>query len=77
MSARLLTYEHMLADSVGHCRHHAPVPECDHEEGRPYLCPVCEGRKTVPEGFYTGIMAGHGAQREECQACEGEGILIV
>jgi hypothetical protein len=36
-------------------------------------CPVCEGRKTVEPGFYTGLAAS--LNREPCQQCGGTGMI--
>ena len=41
----------------------------------PHRCPVCEGRKTVDPGFYTGGGFTEGTNRETCQTCQGAGIL--
>lgn len=41
----------------------------------PHKCPVCEGRKTVPQGFYTGMSQGTDTNRDQCQTCNGVGIL--
>lgn len=44
----------------------------------PHRCPICEGRGTVPAGFYTGtaptVMLG-GTAAETCRGCGGAGII--
>ena len=42
---------------------------------RPHLCPVCQGKGTVPAGFY-----GHGdltstLTPEQCRTCQGFGMV--
>jgi len=44
-------------------------------EEKPHRCPVCEGRGTVMGGFYAGTFYATGTAREECKACEGDGIV--
>jgi hypothetical protein len=45
----------------------------------PYKCPVCEGRGTVPSGFYnqgtwgTWVVSAWGV--EMCRSCQGTGVL--
>lgn len=43
------------------------------------VCPVCNGRGTVPKGFYDGAETGTGStaanMREPCRACGGSGVL--
>jgi len=36
----------------------------------PFRCPVCEGKRTVPPGFYVA-----GSPAEPCRTCRGEGIV--
>jgi len=38
-------------------------------------CPVCEGRKTVPAGFYSGTEKEGSTERETCQTCFGTGTI--
>lgn len=41
-------------------------------------CPVCEGRGTVPFGFYlsqTGQILSTGTGIETCRSCDGKGIV--
>lgn len=38
-------------------------------------CPVCEGRMTVPEGFYEGKPIDADGPREKCRTCFGTGTL--
>ena len=40
----------------------------------PFKCPVCEGRGTVPAGFYFGVSSTQTAP-ETCKACGGGGVL--
>lgn len=37
-------------------------------------CPVCEGRQTVPVGFYRESTA---AAPEPCRTCSGSGVLLL
>lgn len=42
---------------------------------RPYCCPVCAGKATVPIGFYgESILAGTTAP-EPCRSCNGSGVV--
>ena len=45
---------------------------------QPYLCPVCQGKGTVPPGFYGDANAGSStaAFRETCRACGGSGYIM-
>ena len=36
-------------------------------------CPICEGRKHVPAGFYTGLVASLNPDR--CEQCGGTGMI--
>src|SRR5690242_17660008 len=36
-------------------------------------CPICEGRKFVPAGFYTGLAAS--LNPDQCQQCNGTGMV--
>lgn len=38
----------------------------------PYTCPVCQGKQTVPDGFYDELP---GTGRVVCRSCNGTGIL--
>ena len=38
----------------------------------PHRCPVCEGRGSVPNGFY---VQSEGTNDQPCQACGGTGVL--
>jgi hypothetical protein len=44
---------------------------------KPYTCPVCNGRKRVPSGFYntSGFGTSSTAVDEECRTCNGSGIV--
>jgi hypothetical protein len=37
-------------------------------------CPVCEGRKSVPPGFYFDA-ASSSESRETCKTCMGSGVI--
>lgn len=41
----------------------------------PHKCPVCEGRTTVPAGFYSLGPSTTNAAAETCRACDGRGIV--
>lgn len=41
----------------------------------PHRCPVCEGKETVPAGFYRDMAEDKGPQ--ECRACKGKGIIYL
>jgi hypothetical protein len=40
-------------------------------ESKPYCCPVCQGKATVPGGFYSSFQLG----LEVCRSCKGTGII--
>ena len=42
---------------------------------RPYLCPVCIGKGTVPVGFYGHGDATSNCKPETCRSCQGAGVL--
>ena len=52
---------------------------------RPYVCPVCGGRGTVPRGFYNYLaasttdtipeMCGPSLETKLCRSCAGTGIV--
>lgn len=41
----------------------------------PFRCPVYEGRRTMPENFYSRMTFGTGMDTVECKTCEGDGIV--
>lgn len=44
----------------------------------PHTCPVCKGRKVVPNGFYritNGCGMSSDATPEVCKSCNGTGVL--
>ena len=41
----------------------------------PHRCPVCEGRGSLPENFYTRLTIGIGGADVTCKTCEGRGVL--
>lgn len=46
---------------------------------RPYCCPVCNGRGTVPRGFYsstTATIPATSTQPEQCKSYFGRGIVF-
>ena len=45
---------------------------------KPYKCPVCEGRGTMPDYFYEiypGYSTSTGENQVPCQSCSGTGII--
>ncbi len=40
---------------------------------KPYRCPVCDGKGTMPAGFYG--RGGAWPADDECKACGGDGIV--
>lgn len=53
-------------------------PRTEAKEAKPYCCPVCGGRGTVPNGFYdVGYPYGSGtsALPETCRSCTGTGVV--
>jgi DNA-directed RNA polymerase subunit RPC12/RpoP len=42
-------------------------------------CPVCEGRRLVPNGFYGAVgvqfWSSNSTMPEQCRACSGSGIV--
>lgn len=43
---------------------------------KPYACPICGGRGTVPSNFYSNYGSTTMANIEEtCRTCNGAGIL--
>lgn len=43
---------------------------------RPHRCPICNGKGTVPAGFYDHGPAGNTSNPVTCKACGGNGIVI-
>lgn len=43
----------------------------------PCRCPVCEGRGTVPNGFYFGGGYSTSTTPETCRSCNGKGYILV
>jgi len=44
--------------------------------GKPYKCPVCEGRGTVPAGFYNQSRYMYTYEPDvTCKSCFGRGIV--
>lgn len=53
-------------------------PKTTTKEQKPYRCPVCNGRGTVPNGFYrsTGdVIVSYTTEPEVCRTCSGKGIV--
>ena len=42
---------------------------------KPYLCPVCQGRGTVPVGFYCSGTLSSNVTPETCRTCGGLGMV--
>ena len=42
---------------------------------RPHLCPVCQGRGTVPTGFYSPTGSTSNVTPEQCRTCQGFGMV--
>ena len=42
---------------------------------KPHLCPVCQGRGTVPSGFYSMGTLSSNVTPEQCRSCFGQGIV--
>ena len=40
-------------------------------------CPVCEGRGSLPCGFYSGATSATSLNADECRTCWGSGVLYV
>ena len=41
----------------------------------PALCPVCQGRGTVPPDFYEAMGVATSTARTQCRSCGGRGVL--
>lgn len=41
------------------------------------LCPVCQGRGSVPPDFYAQLGSGTSVTREQCRRCIGRGTITV
>jgi ribosomal protein L37AE/L43A len=52
----------------------ARVRRLRQERKEPYRCPVCQGKATVPRGFYGDQQAVPNAV-EPCRTCGGSGIV--
>jgi len=59
-------------------------PELPNDTKRPHCCPVCQGRCTMPAGFYDGeTVTAHrdgtnaieALAREVCRSCNGTGVV--
>ena len=43
---------------------------------KPFVCPVCNGRGTMPDGFYDRLASSTtDASPEMCRSCNGTGIV--
>lgn len=44
---------------------------------KPHICPVCNGKTTVPNGFYNtlGASSSTNSEPETCRSCNGKGII--
>ena len=51
------------------------------EKTEVFVCPVCQGRGTVPEVFYsqpiTGVTTSNVVNRVTCRSCNGKGYVVV
>lgn len=50
----------------------------DDEKMRPYMCPVCDGKGIVPNGFYLAVgpyWATTSTVPDTCQSCNGTGVV--
>ena len=45
------------------------------EQMKAQVCPVCDGKGTVPGGFYPGE-GDTSASRQTCRSCKGRGIVF-
>ena len=43
---------------------------------KPYMCPICYGKGTVPNNFYTDFGASTSTAPEICKSCRGSGIIF-
>jgi DnaJ-class molecular chaperone len=45
--------------------------------GKPYICPICCGKGTVPQSFYEqpGFGTATSIGEVSCKTCHGEGIV--
>ena len=43
----------------------------------PFRCPICEGRGTVPHGFYDRTEGASSTEPEPGRKCEGTGTINV
>ena len=43
----------------------------------PHKCPVCEGKGSLPAGFYMQVPCGSLSSTlpEQCRSCSGQGII--
>ena len=41
----------------------------------PFCCPVCQGRGTLPAGFYSRARTLSNTAPETCKTCNGQGIV--
>lgn len=39
------------------------------------ICPVCEGRGTVPHDFYAQLGVATSTAREQCRTCRGRTVI--
>ena len=47
----------------------------NHTVAKPHLCPVCQGRGTVPVGFYSPGTLSSSLTPETCRTCQGFGVV--
>lgn len=56
------------------------MSSCTHTKSNAVLCPVCNGRGTVPRGFYdsvSGIYVTSTTTPDCCRSCNGKGYLKI
>ena len=52
-----------------------PLPIPPQPSLQPHRCPVCDGRGSVPAGFYSPANTTGSANPEPCRSCGGQGVL--
>ena len=72
----MMRFCHCLPDSTDGIVHHTcEAVKIEGATSVPYVCPVCQGRTTLPAGFYDDVAAPSSATRETCRTCHGQGVL--
>jgi len=67
----------VLCGSLHQCEYPAGSLPLYPTKQYPHRCPVCEGRGTVPHGFYSHEEMGTDASTapETCRTCNGQGVI--